>query len=121
MPTNDRLASGSWTRDRRSSERLVPRHRELERAGDESDHAVGLHEVAPLLARVRVNVLSEQPMAVPAGEHLLEERAGFVAPANRRERADVPERAHEKGRLRHAEVVRSGVAIDEVSVAQIAA
>src|SRR5665213_43898 len=58
-----------------ASERLVPRQRKTDRAFDDAHHAVGLHEVAPGLARGDIEVLGEQPVMVAACEQRIEHRA----------------------------------------------
>ena len=50
---------------------------------DQADHAVGLHEVAPLLAGLGIDVLGKQAKAVAAGQQFLEKRARFFTAAQR--------------------------------------
>ena len=66
-----------------------------------------------------INVLGQQPVPVPAGQHDIEQPSRFVPPADRSQRVDVPESAREKGVLRLPEVIFDHVPIDEVAAAQV--
>src|SRR6266550_1953628 len=83
--------------------RLIPPPRQPDRRADKADHAVGLHEVAPLLPGPRIDVLGEQAVTVAAGEHVLEQRPGLVAASDGGKSVDVPEGADQKRVLRRSE------------------
>jgi len=88
---------------------------ESHRGIDDAGHTVSLHEVSPLLACFRINVLSEQPVLVAAGKNMLEQFARFIVVADCGERIDVPEGADEKRVLRPAEVVSINVTVNEIA------
>src|SRR5262245_63603529 len=92
------------------SERLVPGDGETHRRIDQADHAVGLREVAPQLARRRLDVLREQAVLVAARDQRLEQRARLLRAPERRQRVDVPEGAYRERVLGHAEIVGLAVA-----------
>src|SRR5213076_2002203 len=100
--------------------RLIPADGQADRRADEPDHAVGLDEVAPLLAGPGVDVLCQEAMAIAAGEYVLEQVTRFLPSPECRERVDVPERADEERVLRLPEIVGLDVAEDEVPAAQLA-
>src|SRR3989454_873075 len=102
------------------SERLIPADRQADRRADEPDHAVGLDEVAPLLAGPGVDVLGQEAVPIAAGEHVLEQATCFVPPPECGERVDIPERAYEERVFRLPEIVGLDVAEDEIPSAQLA-
>src|SRR2546426_1007385 len=102
------------------SERLIPADRQADRRADEADHAVGLDEVAPLLAGPGVDVLGQEAVPIAAGEHVLEQATRFLPPPECGERVDIPERAYEERVFRLPEIVGLDVAEDEVPSAQLA-
>src|SRR5438034_187880 len=101
-------------------ERRIPTDGQADRRADEADHAVGLDEVAPLLAGPGVDVLGQEAVPIAAGQHVLEQATRFLPPPECGERVDVPERAHEERVVRLPEIVGLDVAEDEVPSAQLA-
>src|SRR6185503_16091198 len=117
--------SHGWPSRRRcpagpASERLVPADGEPERGVNHADHAVGLDEVPPLLPGGGFDVFGEQAVTVAAAEDVLEQRTRLVAAADRGERVDEPERAHQERVLRRAEVIHLDVAEYEVAALELA-
>src|SRR5206468_11962345 len=102
------------------SKRLIPADRQADRRADEADHAVGLDEVAPLLAGPGVDVLGQEAVAIAAGEHVLEQVTRFLPSPECRKRVDVPERADEERVLRLPEILGLDVAEDEVPAETLA-
>src|SRR3990172_13314871 len=72
-----------------ASESLIPPNGQADRRADEPHHAVGLHEVAPLLAGAGIDVLGEEPMPVAAGERGLQKSP----PPIRKAHAPTPDKA----------------------------
>src|SRR5262245_24693834 len=117
-----RSPEGTWQRYAialNRSTRRVPADGKPDRRADDPDHAVGLHEVAPVLAGPHVDVLRQKTMVVAAGEQPLEQRARLVTAAERREGVDVPERADHERVLGHAEIVLSDVAENEFAAHEL--
>src|SRR6266480_4854355 len=104
----------------RSSKRLIPPHGQPDRRPDEPDHTVRLHEVPPLLPRAGIDVLGQEAVPVAAAEQGLEQGAGLVALADRGERVDVPEGAHQEGVVGFPEVVLLHIAEHEVAALELA-
>src|SRR5712672_1814804 len=119
MSTPMRIISAA-SRPRGNSISLVPGDAETHCGIDHADHAVGLWEIPPQFAAARVDVLREQAVAVAAGEYALEQSARLVLASQRRQRVDVPERAHHEGVLRYAEIVWHAVTEEELPAAQVA-
>src|SRR2546422_10357546 len=106
MSTPIRIISGGCGEN---SVSLVPGDAETHRGIDHADHAVGLRKIPPQFAAARVDVLREQTVAVAAGEYALEEGAGLVLAAQRRQRVGVPEGGDGEGVLGEAEGIPRGV------------
>src|SRR5438067_12815578 len=87
------------------SECLIPPPRQPDRRADQADHAVGLHEVAPLLPGPRIDVLGEQAVGVAAGEQVLEQRPAPVGASDGGRGVEVPEGADKKGVSRRSKAV----------------
>jgi len=85
---------------------------------DDADQRVGLRKIAPQFARLRIDVLRQQPEAGARAEHVLEQFTRLRFAPEARERVDVPERADVEGGGRQAEVVRGRVAEQVPAAAQ---
>src|SRR3989454_11968692 len=82
-----------WTARAAGSERLIPTDGQADRRADEADHAVGLDEVAPLLAGPGVDVLGQEAVPIAAGQHVLEQATLFLPPPQGGDRGAIPEPA----------------------------
>ena len=64
---------------------------------NEADHRIGLRKVAPEFTARRIEVFGQKANMITARKEVLKELTRLLAPADRSQRLDVPEAAHDEG------------------------
>src|SRR3982074_414003 len=98
---------------------LVPGNTEACGALDQSNHAIGLREIAPQLTAFGHHIFGQQSKMVTLLKYAFEQFACAVLLSNLRQRENPPKRAYQECRFRKTEIIFLIVAQQEVAAPQM--